>query len=67
LAGTPLEVFVADKAGNHTYFWDRPEGVLETLDNADLSTITTAKFLYMDWYDHPHFQHALDVAKTLEV
>lgn len=60
---TPLEVSVADKAGNRTYYWDRPEGVLETLDNADLSMIPAARFLYVDWYDHPHLQRALDVAR----
>ena len=61
--GTPLEVSVADKSGNRTYYWDRPEGVLGTLDDADLSMINTASFLYVDWYDHPHIQRALEVAK----
>lgn len=48
---TPLEVNVSDKKGARTYFWQRSEEILGTLDTADLSLIKKSKLLYVDWYD----------------
>lgn len=48
---TPLEVNVSDKKGARTYFWQRSEEILRTLDTADLSLIKKSKLLYVDWYD----------------
>ena len=48
---TPLEVNVSDKKGARTYFWQRSEEILNTLDTADLSLIRKSKLLYVDWYD----------------
>ncbi len=48
---TPLEVNVSDKKGARTYFWQRSEEILSTLDTADLSLIKKSKLLYVDWYD----------------
>jgi hypothetical protein len=40
---TPLEVNVSDKKGARTYFWQRSEEILSTLDTADLSLIKNSK------------------------
>ncbi|MEE2656537.1 MAG: PfkB family carbohydrate kinase [Chloroflexota bacterium] len=64
---TPLEISIADKGGNRTYYWDRREEPLSTLDEADLSMIETAKLLYVDWYDHGHILTALKTAKRAGV
>ena len=48
---TPLEVNVSDRKGARTYFWQRSEEILSTLDTADLSLIKKSKLLYVDWYD----------------
>ena len=64
---SPFNLCMADKAGNRTYFWERPREILETLDEADLSMIRTAKVLYLDWYDHPHTLRAIKEAEAFGV
>ena len=48
---TPLEVNVSDKKGARTYFWQRSDQILNTLDTADLSLIKKSSLVYVDWYD----------------
>jgi sugar/nucleoside kinase (ribokinase family) len=64
---TPLEVDVSDETGARTYFWQRPEQVLDTLDTADLSIIEGTRLLYVDWYDGDHILRAMDEAIRLDV
>ncbi|MBI5944072.1 MAG: carbohydrate kinase family protein [Chloroflexi bacterium] len=60
---TPLEVNVSDKKGARTYFWQRSEEILGTLDSADLSLIKKARLLYVDWYDgDTHILRAMEEA-----
>lgn len=60
---TPLEVNVSDKKGARTYFWQRSEEILNTLDTADLSLIKKSKLLYVDWYDgDAHVLRAMEEA-----
>ncbi len=51
---TPVEINISDADGHRTYFWRRDPAVLATLDTADLSLLTGARLLYVDWYDGPH-------------
>jgi sugar/nucleoside kinase (ribokinase family) len=65
---TPLEVNVSDKKGARTYFWQRSEQILGTLDTADLSLIRNAKLLYVDWYDgEKHILRAMQEARKHHV
>ncbi|MBL8099974.1 MAG: hypothetical protein JNK81_12375 [Anaerolineales bacterium] len=65
---TPLEVNVSDKKGARTFFWQRSEEILSTLDTADLSLIKKAKLLYVDWYDgDTHIIRAMEYAKKNNV
>jgi sugar/nucleoside kinase (ribokinase family) len=65
---TPLEVNVSDKKGARTYFWQRSEEILGTLDSADLSLIKKAKLLYVDWYDgDAHILRAMEEARRHNV
>lgn len=48
---TPFEVNVSDRSGARTYFWQRDPENLATLETADLSLLTGARMLYVDWYD----------------
>jgi sugar/nucleoside kinase (ribokinase family) len=64
---TPLEVNVSDKKGARTYFWQRSEEILSTLDTADLSLIKKSKLLYVDWYDGDHIIRAMDEARRAGV
>jgi sugar/nucleoside kinase (ribokinase family) len=65
---TPLEVNVSDKKGARTYFWQRSEEILSTLDNADLSLIRNARLLYVDWYDgDAHILRAMNEAQRHHV
>ena len=60
---TPLEVNVSDRKGARTYFWQRSEEILGTLDTADLSLIKKSKLLYVDWYDgDTHILRAMEYA-----
>lgn len=61
---TPKGISIADKYGNRTYFWERRPEVLDTLYKADLSLITQASILYLDWYDHGYFDKAIATAKA---
>lgn len=61
---TPLEVNVSDKKGARTYFWQRSDAILKTLDTADLSLIRKSKLLYVDWYDgDAHILRAMKEAR----
>jgi sugar/nucleoside kinase (ribokinase family) len=64
---TPWEVDVSDETGARTYFWQRSPQVLNTLDTADLSIISGARLLYVDWYDGDHILRAMDEARRLDV
>ncbi|MCE9645132.1 MAG: carbohydrate kinase family protein [Chloroflexi bacterium] len=65
---TPLEVNVSDKRGARTYFWQRSEEILGTLDTADLSLIKKSKLLYVDWYDGDrHILRAMQEAYRHEI
>jgi sugar/nucleoside kinase (ribokinase family) len=64
---TPLEVNVSDKKGARTYFWQRSEEILHTLDTANLSLIKKSKLLYVDWYDGDHIVRAMEYAKKNNV
>jgi sugar/nucleoside kinase (ribokinase family) len=64
---TPLEVNVSDKSGARTYFWQRSQQILETLDTADLSMLKGAKLMYVDWYDGDHIIRAMNEARRLNV
>lgn len=64
---TPLEVDISDETGARTYFWQREEHVLDTLDTADLSMLDGAQMMYVDWYDGDHIVRAMDEAARLDV
>lgn len=65
---TPLEVNVSDKRGARTYFWQRSEEILSTLDTADLSLIKKSKLMYVDWYDgDTHILRAMKEAQRHNV
>jgi len=65
---TPLEVDISDRKGARTYFWQRNEEILSTLDTADLSLINDARLLYVDWYDgEEHITRAMQEANRLDV
>jgi sugar/nucleoside kinase (ribokinase family) len=59
---TPFEVNISDRTGARTYFWQRDPQVLATLDTADLSLLTGARLLYVDWYDGDHILRPMDEA-----
>ena len=64
---TPLEVDISDQTGARTYFWQREEHVLDTLDTADLSMLDGAQIMYVDRYDGDHIVRAMDEAARLDV
>ncbi|MBP6180082.1 MAG: hypothetical protein KA480_17320 [Anaerolineales bacterium] len=65
---TPLEVNVSDRKGARTYFWQRSEQILGTLDTADLSLIKQSKLLYVDWYDgDKHILRAMQEARKYRI
>ena len=64
---TPLEVNVSDKKGARTFFWQRSEEILATLDEANLSLIKQARLLYVDWYDGKHITRAMEEANKHNV
>ncbi len=64
---TPWEVDVSDETGARTYFWQRSAQVLDTLDTADLSILSGARLLYVDWYDGDHILRAMEEARRMKV
>jgi len=64
---TPLEVNVSDKKGARTYFWQRSEEILQTLETARLSLIRKARLLYVDWYDGDHIVRAMEEANKYNI
>lgn len=64
---TPYEVDVSDSGGARTYFWERSEKILATLDSADLSPLRGSSILYVDWYDGDHILRAMDEAARLGI
>lgn len=67
LFSTPHEVNISDRTGHRTYFWQRDPNVLATLDTADLSLLTRAKMLYVDWYDGDHILRPMREAARLRI
>jgi len=59
---TPFEINVSDSKGGRTYLWRRDARVLATLEDADLSSVPSAKLVYADWYDAPNNLRALRAA-----
>lgn len=59
---TPYEIVISDSEGGRTYFWDRREDLLRTLEEADTDTIKNAKCVYADWYDYPYNRPAIQEA-----
>lgn len=59
---TPYEIVISDSRGGRTYFWDRREELLKTLEEADTTIIKNAKCVYADWYDYPFNLPALKEA-----
>ena len=51
---TPYEIVISDSKGGRTYFWDRREDLLKTLQEADTAIMKNAKCVYADWYDYPY-------------
>ncbi len=64
---TPLEVNISDRRGARTYFWQRSDEILRTLDTANLSLIKKSKLLYVDWYDGDHIVRAMQEANKHNV
>ena len=64
---TPFEVNVSDSRGGRTYYWNRHPDLLRTLDDADLSALSDARMLYVDWYDAPHIERAMSHAGRLGI
>ena len=64
---TPVEVDVSDHTGARTYFWQRDQKTLATLDTADLSLLRGAQMLYVDWYDGDHILRAMEEARRLAI
>ena len=64
---TPWEVDVSDRTGARTYFWQRSQKILDTLDTADLSLLKGARMLYVDWYDGDHILRVMEEANRLGV
>ena len=64
---SPLEINVSDSLGGRTYYWNRRPDLLATLDDADLSALSGARLLYVDWYDAPHVVRAMRAAQDAGV
>jgi sugar/nucleoside kinase (ribokinase family) len=65
---TPIEVDISDRRGARTYFWQRTPDMLNTLDTADLSLLSGARLMYVDWYDgESHITRAMKEANRLGV
>ena len=64
---TVAELSIADPSGARTYFYKRTPELLATLDSADLTPLTGASYLYLDWYDGNHIIRPMQVASQLGI
>ncbi len=64
---TPFEVNVSDLSGERTYFWQRDPTILATLATAELSLLSQARLLYVDWYDGDYILRPMAEARRLGV
>lgn len=64
---TPFEVNVSDLTGARTYFWQRDPHILATLATADLSLLSQARLLYVDWYDGDYILRPMAQAQRLGI
>lgn len=64
---TPFEVNISDPSGARTYFWQRSQELLATLSNTNLSLLTGARLLYVDWYDGDHILRPIEEANQLNI
>lgn len=59
---TVAELSIADPSGGRTYFYQRTPALLDTLDEADLTPLENAAYLYVDWYDGDHILRPMKAA-----
>jgi sugar/nucleoside kinase (ribokinase family) len=64
---TSLEVNISDPSGGRTFFWQRPPDTLASLDTADLTLLTGARLLYVDWYDGDHILRPMRAAEQKDI
>ena len=64
---TVAELSIADPSGARTYFYKRTPELLATLDSADLTPLTGASYLYLDWYDGSHIIRPMEIASQLGI
>lgn len=64
---TVAELSIADPTGARTYFYKRTPELMATLDDADLSPLQQAAYLYVDWYDGDHILRPMEAASRLGV
>ena len=64
---TVAELSIADPSGARTYFYKRTPELLATLDSADLTPLTRASYLYLDWYDGSHIIRPMEIASQLGI
>ncbi|MDA0264896.1 MAG: PfkB family carbohydrate kinase [Chloroflexi bacterium] len=64
---TVAELSIVDPSGGRTYFYQRTPELVATLDDADLTPLEGAGFLYVDWYDGNHIFRAIKAASGLGV
>ncbi len=64
---TVAELSIVDPSGGRTYFYQRTPELLATLDEADLTPLESAAYLYVDWYDGDHILRPMRAAFSLGV
>ncbi|MCH8298046.1 MAG: carbohydrate kinase family protein [Chloroflexi bacterium] len=64
---TVAELSIVDPSGGRTYFYQRTPELLATLDEADLTPLESAAYLYVDWYDGDHILRPMRAASRLGV
>ena len=64
---TVAELSIADPSGARTYFYKRTPELWATLDSADLTPLTGASYLYLDWYDGSHIIRPMEIASQLGI
>jgi len=64
---TVAELSIADPSGARTYFYKRTPELVATLDSADLTPLTGASYLYLDWYDGNHIIRPMKIASQLGI
>ena len=64
---TVTELSIVDPSGARTYFYQRTPELLATLDEADLTPLESAAYLYVDWYDGDHVLRPMKAASQLGV